>query len=101
MFSDQFREKLGTYKYARWAKDLTEDQLEAVLWAVGEYGMRAHGPLDAIRQSPKAVHPRAKLALEVLACFTSGTRIDLERLFERIQALNRPPPAVPDTTPPT
>ena len=42
MFSDSFRERLRLGKYSRWAVDLTEAQLEAVLWMVGEYGYRAY-----------------------------------------------------------
>jgi hypothetical protein len=29
-------------KYTRWAKDLTEDQMHALLWLVGEHCIRSH-----------------------------------------------------------
>jgi len=38
MFSEDFRQKLQIGKYTRWAAELTDDQLEAALWAIGEYG---------------------------------------------------------------
>lgn len=35
------REELRLGKYTSWAADLTPDQLKALLWMVGEYGIRA------------------------------------------------------------
>jgi hypothetical protein len=48
MFSKQFLEKISKDKYARWAVDLTEDHLETLLWAVGEYGVRSDKPLELL-----------------------------------------------------
>lgn len=91
MFSDEFRERLKRGKYSRWATDLTEDQLEALLWAVGEFGVRSSDVLGIVRQqTPTTIHPRATLALDVLADFTRGDRINLANLSEQIQNLRRP-----------
>ena len=50
MFSMEFREKIRFGKYSRWAVDLTEEQLPALFWAVGEYGYRADQPLAVLRR---------------------------------------------------
>lgn len=38
---DNFRVRLAEGKYTRWARNLTLDQIEAVLWLVGEFGIRS------------------------------------------------------------
>lgn len=40
-FSDEFRAKLKLGKYSSWAEDLTEEDVRVLLWAVGEFGLRA------------------------------------------------------------
>jgi len=92
MFPEPFREKLGKDKYARWATDLTEDHLEALLWAVGEYGDRSREILKVLQEHAPKDHrsyARAVLALEILADFSHGNPIDLELLWARVhQALD-------------
>ena len=50
------REELRLGKYTYWAADLTPDQLKALLWMVGEYGIRAPmgnevpGPVSDVRR---------------------------------------------------
>src|SRR5437899_1671809 len=86
MFPEQFRKRIEQRKYAKWAKDLTEDQLEALLCAVGEFGYRAFEPLRILhRHSPKdsVSHARAVLALEILAEFAFGKPTTLEPLRKR------------------
>ena len=39
-FSKQFNDRLKRGKYTRWAAELGEDQLEALLWGIGEYNVR-------------------------------------------------------------
>jgi len=88
MFPEPFRERIRNRKYCSWAADLTEDQLEALLWALGEYGYRADNPLRILHQhSPMdpIYHARAVLALEVLADFTHGKPITPHPLCERIR----------------
>jgi hypothetical protein len=86
MFSKQFLEKISKDKYARWAVDLTEDHLETLLWAVGEYGVRSDKPLELLHaHMPRDYsHARAVLALEVLAEFVNGRPISLERYCDRV-----------------
>ena len=43
VFSDALRERLAQGKYSRWAKDLTEETVEALIWAIGEYASRQDG----------------------------------------------------------
>lgn len=88
MLSEQFRERIGKAKYARWAKELTEEHLEALLSAVGEYGYRSHETLKVLRQHAPRDHPsyaRAILALEILADFSHERPTNLEHLQERIR----------------
>jgi hypothetical protein len=86
MFSKQFRERIAKYKYARWAVDLTEDDLEALLWAVGEYGIRSEKVLPVLQshlpRDPVA-HARAVFALEVLAELVRGHHTSVDRYCER------------------
>ena len=93
MFSEQFRKRIEVGKYTRWAKDLTEEHLEALLWAVGEYGYRSHHGLDVLREHPPrdpVAHARAMVGLEVLADFSARRPINMESLQERIGAALAP-----------
>lgn len=79
MFSEQARERLRLGKYTRWAVGLTEAELEAVLWMVGEFGYRASYVLPLLtnlwgREGPG----RAVLALESLFRAVGGDRPDLD-----------------------
>jgi F420-dependent methylenetetrahydromethanopterin dehydrogenase len=88
MSSEEFRVGRRTGKYNRWAAELTDDQLEAVIWAVGEYGCRSSIPLEVLRQHSHFdpfSHARAVLALEVLADFTRGHFIDIDQYCAKVQ----------------
>jgi hypothetical protein len=88
MFSESFREKIGSYKYSQWARDLTEDQFEALLGAVGEYGYRSIRVLQILRQHIPKDDPafaRAMVGLELLSEFCLGSSIDREGLSERLR----------------
>jgi len=89
MFLEEFRKSLARGKYTKWAKDLTEDEFKALLWAVGEYGYRASNLLKVLHQHSPAdsflTPARGVLALKVLADFANGKTITLDPLFERIQ----------------
>jgi hypothetical protein len=88
MFSDQFRERLRLGKYSRWAVNLTEAELEAVLWMVGEFGYRAFHvlPLLATHWGHEAAG-RAALGLESLFRVVGGDRPDLDALELRVRTL--------------
>lgn len=90
-FSPQFNTKLATLKYARWAVDLSEDTLEALLSMVGEYGIRAARfgvpPEDAmpdVLPSDTLGNARAKEALRVIAGIVTGDRTNFEEASRRI-----------------
>lgn len=98
--SKLFGERIGKYKYAKWAKDLTEDQLEALLWAVGEFGHRAYEPFIALRQySPQDpfAYGRALAGLQAIVDFSRERPMSLEQLLGKVrktvqdtrQALNK------------
>jgi hypothetical protein len=92
MFRAKFRRKLSLLKYTRWAAALTEDQLAAVLWAVGEYGLRAQAILECIDRhqdefSPGHGLPRARLALELLSRMVDFQRYSLDDVVEKVRAV--------------
>jgi hypothetical protein len=79
MFSPEFRERLRLGKYSRWAVNLTEAQLEAIIWMIGEYAYRAHHVLPLLAGLwDKEGSGRAVLALEELFRVVGGDRPDLE-----------------------
>jgi hypothetical protein len=91
VFSDQFRRRLSLGKYTRWASDLSEQELEAVLWAIGEYGVRAGeilACLDRHRDEFPPAHgfPRARLALAQIAQMVEGTRYEPPAVQEQVRA---------------
>jgi hypothetical protein len=86
MFSPEFRERLRLGKYSRWAVDLTEDQLEAVLWIVGEYGYRAFHVLPLLTGLwHEEGSGRAVLALESLFRVVGGDRPSLDISTQRVR----------------
>src|SRR5215831_9922153 len=105
MFSEQFREQIGRYKYAYWAKDLTGEQLEALFWAVGEYGYRSAELLRILQQHTPAnslSYARAIYALEILAEFTLEKPIAIEPFRKRLrQVLGDKRRAITGTLPPS
>lgn len=86
MFSPEFRERLRLGKYSRWAVNLTEAQLEAVIWMVGEYGYRAYHVLPLLAGLwGEEGSGRAVLALESLFRVVGGDRPDLETSSQRVR----------------
>lgn len=90
MFSDEFKEQLRLGKYTSWAKDLTADQLQAVLWLCGEVGCRYHSDntpesILASRVSPYPGHQRAATALRLLARYTQD-KLSLEQVQAAMRA---------------
>jgi hypothetical protein len=84
MFSPEFCERLRLGKYSRWAVNLTEAQLEAILWMIGEYGYRAFHVLPLLTELwAKEGSGRAVLALEELFRVVGGYRPDLETSLQR------------------
>jgi hypothetical protein len=86
MFSEEFRERLRLGKYSRWAVNLTEAELEAIIWMIGEYGYRASYILPLLtahwRQEGAG---RAALALESLFRVVGGDRPNLDALKFRVR----------------
>lgn len=86
MFSPEFRERLRLGKYSRWAMNLTEAQLEAVIWMVGEYGFRAYHVLPPLAALwGKEGSGRAVLALESLFRVVGGDQPDWETSSQRVR----------------
>jgi len=72
-------------KYVRWANQLNADSLEALLWAIGEFGRRWTAAIDANGCVPEPnFHPhymaedRMRNALKALAKLQSGGRLNLD-----------------------
>ncbi len=91
MFSDEFRQCLSLGKYTKWAADLNEWQLEALLWMVGEFGHRSYLVLE-ILDKHKAKFPfddvplaRAKTALRTISRIVGGERLDTGEATRRIR----------------
>lgn len=86
MFSPEFRKRLRLGKYSRWAVKLTEDQLEAIIWIVGECGYRAYDVLPLLKELwSEEGSGRAVLALESLYRVVGGDRPDLDDWRHRVQ----------------
>ena len=93
MFSPEYRKRLKYGKYTRWAVDLTEDQLEALFWAIGEYGYRASDPLEVLRRySPTkdGSYGRYMTGLLTIAEFVDGKTTDLNSFLPRLQSARFP-----------
>jgi hypothetical protein len=70
--------------------DLTEAHMEALLWLVGEYGVRAGIILDLLNKHKDelwdgVMFARAKLALEMMERLVCGERMDLDELCRRLR----------------
>jgi diguanylate cyclase (GGDEF)-like protein len=94
MFGDEYRQRLAFGGSSKWAADLTEEQLEAVLWMIGEFGRRAAHVLMALdrcwSESPPhdpVASARAKLALEGLFRVVNGDRPRVDEFFRRWGAI--------------
>ena len=86
MFSDEFCERLRLGKYSHWAITLTEPQLEAILWMIGEFGYRAYCVLPLLTGHwNQEGTGRAATALEALFRVVGGDRPDLEAWRGRVQ----------------
>lgn len=89
-FRDEFRRKIAPGKYTSWAADLTEEQLEAVLWAVGEFGRRSRWVLECLDRHedefpPAYGFPRARFGLELLSSMADRNPFTVEQVIERAQ----------------
>jgi hypothetical protein len=93
VFSEEFRRRLALGKYTRWAVNLTEDQLEVILWMVGEFGCRAPRVLKLLKSQRDEVgwksvgFSRARLALETLCRVHGGDRIVLDQATQRFREM--------------
>lgn len=86
--SKSFRERLGLSKYACWARDLKEEELLGVLWAVGEYGYRADEVLEIFRRHGSQYSVslvRATVGLEILAEFARDRPSREEQVTQRVR----------------
>ena len=91
-FTKAFRERIVHGKYTGWAADLTEDQLIAVLWAIGEYGCRSQWVLECLHRHADEFYPayglpRARFGLELLSAMADRQRFSTEQVIERVRAV--------------
>src|SRR5438067_2403460 len=94
MFPEGEREAMRRGTSSKWAADLTEDELRAVIWMVGEFGRRAPQVLAALDRPWVELPPpdlvaatRAKLALEGLFRVVCGDRPSVEEFLGRWRSL--------------
>jgi len=83
-FSTEFRERLATGKYTKWAVDLTENQLNVVLWAAGEFGRRCPDLPSCIDPHSGRFNPsdaRARAGLELLTAAVHGHPLSMDEYF--------------------
>ena len=91
MLSDSFHDRLITGKYTRWAATLSEDDMEALLWLIGEYGCRAFLIRDLFEEQERTVFgqhdgfARLKVALETIFRMVQGERLDVEEVRQRMR----------------
>src|ERR1700722_14195562 len=86
MFSSDARDRLRLGKYTRWAVNLTEAQLEAVLWMVGEFSYRAVHVFPLLeRHWGEEGAGRAALALESWFRVVGGDRPDVDAYTLRVR----------------
>jgi hypothetical protein len=87
MLPEALRERLRFGKYSGWAIPLSEDELDGLLWAIGEYGYRAYHILPALElHEPKDIpFIRAALGLKVIAEFCEKRRINREEVSARVR----------------
>ena len=99
MFTEEFRDRLSKGKYTRWAVDLDEEQVQAILLLLGEFGHRSVTLREKLLAEGE--YSRAVAALEGLAKIVKGERVGLidalmliRNEFER--AAGRKPKTTPD-----
>ncbi len=94
VFNEALKKELNQGKYTSWAENLTEQQLLAVLWAVGEFAGRASeddvGPEEGDKLAPGHMtwqinHPRQVAALQILIKSRHRRLNTLEEALEMIR----------------
>jgi hypothetical protein len=78
MFTEDFRRRLDKGTHTRWARDIEENHLAGLIWAVGEYGLRESlaktitGQLDEHESEidpERKDYARARVLLELISNF--------------------------------
>jgi hypothetical protein len=91
-FSEGFNVQLSGGKYTKWAVDMSEDTLRALLWMVGEYGIRVNALKEPTSiDEPDYLHlieasenVRAKEALRIIALIVHGNNISYNEALDGI-----------------
>ncbi len=88
-FSEKLRSRLSQGKYARWATDLTEETVEALLWAVGELNMGFGWSVDSLEDWLQVWDPvvraRRLEGLRVACEIVHGRELDVKDVQRRIR----------------
>lgn len=91
MFSDDLKARLKTGKYTQWAIDLSEENLEALLWMIGEYACRACEVFPILEEHERrlpefdVVITRALTGLKGIEAIYFGERFDVDEATKRIR----------------
>ena|SRR5690242_329323 len=86
-FPKLLREALGRRKYARWAENLTEDQLMALFTAIGGMAEEAFELIEVLRRhTPKEPYPYAKAlaGLEAVGAASLGCPLSQQEFHEKL-----------------
>ena len=94
IFSAERQSDLRLGKYSRWACDIREDRLLAVLSLVGEYGALAHVIAEQLNRYQGEVELRLAYArirgdLDVICEFVRGSRYTLDEVCGRVKMARR------------
>lgn len=94
MFSVSFRGRLTAGKYTRWAVDLDEESLEALLWAIGEFAWRKEAILKVLEDHRSTIDTendvssvpflRALTGIKAIAEIGDGKRMHVDEVCRRI-----------------
>lgn len=102
LLPENFRTKLRQGKYTSWAENISFDQLQAVLWAVGEFACRAREEdytAEGFETQGHATweihHPRQSGALKILIHARRRPGIGLDAAQQMIREANARRPAPP------
>lgn len=95
MFSDSLRGRLAIGKYTRWASDLDEESMVALLWAIGEFAWRKEIILEVLEHYRSTIDSendvnsmpflRALTGIKTIADIEDGQRMHVDEVCKRIR----------------
>ena len=89
LFSKDFRRRLSGGKYTNWAENLTEENLEALLWMIGECHIRVTdemlGAWPPESQTNRIVRARIQAGMRTVTRIVRGERIGIDEAMRRVR----------------